>query len=273
MSEATLADAVLRQFLLDKVDDDERQRIESLFVTDTSFNERLLALEQDLIDDYFEGSLTKAETESFRRQYACSPVEKRKLAISKSVKDWADSQSRMPVIVSQPGFRLRPVIAVPVVAAMIVAIVLGVLWINARSERDRQLALEQELSRLNSRAASTPVSRSINLSPITIRNVEAQSEIETSGLQILELRLLWIQQEHYPSYRAVLTQTGKDQTFKIGDLTADEANANVIRVKLPVRMLSRGQFRITLSGVTSGGAPGLSDEYSFTLSASAVDDR
>ena len=65
MTEETLTDALLREFLLGKVNDEERERIESLFLTDSQTRERVLVLEQDLIEDYLEDSLTEEDKERF----------------------------------------------------------------------------------------------------------------------------------------------------------------------------------------------------------------
>ena len=58
MKEESITDALLREFLLGKINDEERERIEDLFLTDSQTKERVLALEQDLIEDYLENSLT-----------------------------------------------------------------------------------------------------------------------------------------------------------------------------------------------------------------------
>ena len=49
MNDDTVTDALLREFLLGKVTDDVRKRIEGLFVTEPEMRERVLAVEQDLI--------------------------------------------------------------------------------------------------------------------------------------------------------------------------------------------------------------------------------
>ena len=67
MTEELLTDAVLREFLLDQLDDSKREQIENLFLTDPQLRDRLLFAEQDLIEDYLEGSLTNADKERFKK--------------------------------------------------------------------------------------------------------------------------------------------------------------------------------------------------------------
>ena len=93
MNEELVADVELRQFLLGYVDDKERERIESLFVTNP-LRERMLAAEQELIEEYLEDSLKPADKEKFIEQYAVTPAQRRKLRITKSIKDWAIAEAK-----------------------------------------------------------------------------------------------------------------------------------------------------------------------------------
>ena len=50
MNNESIDDAFLREFLLGKVSDEERARIEDLFLIDPQAKERVLGVEQDLTD-------------------------------------------------------------------------------------------------------------------------------------------------------------------------------------------------------------------------------
>src|SRR5215510_14673078 len=93
MNDETVTDALLREFLLSKVNDEERQRIESLFLNDPQSRERVLGVEQDLIEDYLEGALSSDDKERFISRYAQTPEQRRKLRITKSIKDWAMTEA------------------------------------------------------------------------------------------------------------------------------------------------------------------------------------
>ena len=92
MKEEAATDASLRQFLLGRVEDEERQRIESLFITDSVMRDRVLAAEQKLMDDYLEDSLSTADRESFLSLYGDTAAQRRKLRIAKSIQEWAANQ-------------------------------------------------------------------------------------------------------------------------------------------------------------------------------------
>src|SRR6185503_8468225 len=104
VKDETVSDVLLREFLLGSVDEDERERIEDVFLTDSQARERMLVVEQELIEEYLEGALTTADREKFLSRYAQTAEQRRKLRITKSIKDWAMKEASLtqtkPVTVS-----------------------------------------------------------------------------------------------------------------------------------------------------------------------------
>src|ERR1041384_2967256 len=101
MKDQPVNDGLLRQFLLGKVDDEERQRIETLFLTDPQSREKVLAVEQDLIEDYLDDSLSTSDRERFLLHYAGTPVQRRKLRHAKTVQVGA-TEAGSPTSVALP---------------------------------------------------------------------------------------------------------------------------------------------------------------------------
>ena len=138
MKERSMTDALIREFLLGNVDDEVRQQIESAFLTDTQARERILAVEQDLIDDYLENTLPPAEKQLFLSQYAETVDQKRRLRITKTVKDWANRETdliKKGVATSRwDRFRhilqFRPMFAISIAATLIIAMTIGVVWLT-----------------------------------------------------------------------------------------------------------------------------------------------
>ena len=93
MKDEGLTDALLREFLLGKVNEEERERIEGLFLTDSQARERVLTAEQDLIEDYLEDGLTGEDKDLFLERYGQTPAQQRQLRINKSIKVWALRES------------------------------------------------------------------------------------------------------------------------------------------------------------------------------------
>src|SRR5215217_7514660 len=103
MNEEPVSDALLRQLLLGQVDDQERQRLESMFVTGALSRERVIAAEQHLLDDFLEDSLTPEDRERFLAQYGETPAAQRELRIAKSIKRWAASSQKETAVPARAG--------------------------------------------------------------------------------------------------------------------------------------------------------------------------
>lgn len=274
MKEETGGDAVLREFLLGGLDDEQRVRIEDQFLTDSEMREKVLAAEQELIEDYLEDSLTTTDRERFTFLYARTSEQRRKLRITKSIKDWALNEAALPRVIPvkvstwdrlRNWLRLRPAV-VPITVAIVIALVIVAVWLN---QRNRHSALEQELAQLNSPSSLREVPPQmvrLELSPVAVRSGEQPREIALrDGVAIVELVLPWTK-ERYSKYRAQLSRVGENDGFTIPDLQAGSDSENVIRLRLPVRLLHRGDYTLELSGIASDGSLGSSEEYPFVVS-------
>ena len=278
MKEEGFTDALLREFLLGKVNEEERERIENLFLTDTQARERILAAEQDLIEDYLEDSLAAADEESFLSRYGQTSTQQRQLQINKSIKKWALSESSsthaVPVKISvwtylRERLRLKPALIIPIAATALIAVVVAAVWLSSRREQqNRHLAIEHVLAELNafeSLREVPPHMRSLVLSPVTVRSSEQQPEINTrDDTRIVELRLPWIK-ERYSTYQAEVRRVGDDESFTIFNLQAETDGEYVIRIRLPVQMLRRGQYQVLLAAISSDGSASLAEDYRFTV--------
>jgi hypothetical protein len=278
MKDESVTDALLRDFLLDKVDDEVRLHIESLLPTDTTMRERVFAAEQDLIDDYLEDSLSPEDEEKFRSFYAQTARQQRELRITKSIKEWAVAEydaknMNLPVkhdVPAATGKRLwlRPEFVVPLAAAIVLAIVFGIIWVNRRIEQRRYAAIAAEVAQLNSPSSlrETPQpADALTLSPIAPRSAERRAELKIRpDVAVAELHLLWPQKERYPTYRFILRRVDDQRPVASQDLAAPE-DGNTIRLRLLTKMLSRGLYRLELSGVSASGGLSTAEEYSFTV--------
>src|ERR1044071_7680719 len=208
MKEELITDALLREFLLGKLGDEERERIESLFLTDSQTRERVDVVEQDLIEDYLEDGLTTDDRERFLSRYAQTDEQQRQLRITKSIRDWAATEARAPQTAAasvsvwnrlRTRLWLKPVFVVPVAALILIAIVLAIVWLNSRIEQRKHLAIEQQLAQLNSPTSLREVPSqmtSIELTPVTVRSVEPTPELSSrAGILSVELHLPWVKKE------------------------------------------------------------------------------
>ena len=276
MTEELLTDAVLREFLLGRVNDDERARIESLFLIDSEAREKVLVLEQELIEDYLEDSLSTEDRETFLLRYGQTAAQRQQLRIDKAINEWAlkenASSQTVPAGLStwdrlRMMLRLRPQFVIPIATAAMIAIVVGGIWLNSRMKR---AAVERELAQLNTEASlreALPNTASLVLSPIVVRSIEQQNELKKSPeTRVVELILPWIQKQRYPTYTAQIRRIGSDETSLIPNLPASSNGPYAIRVRVPAQMLTRGQYQILLRGVSADGVPDEIVEYQFAVS-------
>src|SRR6185503_10916747 len=207
---------------------EEAARIESLFLTDSEARERVLVIEQELIEDYLEDSLTAEEREKFLLRYGQTAAQLQQLRITKAIKDWALRESAreqtVPVELSswsrlRARLRLKPVLVIPIAVTAMIAIVCAAVWLNGRMKR---AAIEQELTQLNTPAnlrEVPPQMISMELFPIAVRSLQPGNEFRKSAeIRIVELRLPWIQKERYSTYKAEVRRVGGDESFTVSNL-------------------------------------------------------
>lgn len=278
MKEEAVTDALLRQFLLGKVEDEERQRIESLFITDSVMNDRVLAAEQELMDDYLEDRLSTADKETFLSLYGDTEAQQRELGIAKSIQEWATNQPVTYASLISVWDRLRarllnPTIVIPIAVTAVLLIVLVLVWVNSqRTDRNKQyyLAVQEQLAQLNTLSSlrELPAQMSpLTLKPAVVRSVDPQPELTiSSNVHFAELRLLWMQQEDYTTYQALVLSLGDKQSYTVSNLVLENESGKVVRIRLPSGMLTRGNYQIELRGVAADSSKSPPEVYSFTVS-------
>jgi hypothetical protein len=278
MKEQSITDALLREFLLGTLEGDTLERIENLFLTDPHTKEKVLVVEQDLIEDYLEGSLTPGDKQRFISRYAKTDEQRRNLRITKSIKDWAVTEPKAQQVSTATvsvwnrlwtQLRFKPMFVVPIAVAIVIAVVFAIVWLNSQRERLKHLVIEQELAQLNSPESLRgvpPQMISRELKPVTVRGSELQTEINLrSDIQIVEFDLPWIQQDRYPAYEADVRRLDDDESYTIPNLQEVSNERHVIRLRIRTSMLSPGHYQIHLRGIANSGAQSSAEEYSFTV--------
>jgi len=278
MKEEFVTDAEIRQFLLGSVDDSERRRIEGLFISDAEFNQRVLIVEDDLIEDYLEHSLAPPDIDKFLAQYGHAPEQQRRLRISRSIRDYAASEARLgqapPAMTKRRAFLSQltprnPRFFIPLAATLAIVAIIGVIWLGRSN--NRRLTIERELAVLNARPdlrANPSQVVSLVLPPVSIRSVGTETRLTPrSDVPIVELDLLWTQKEQYPNYYVLVRRVGTNEEFRVSGLhiEANLSSGNLIRVLLPSHLLRDGLYQVTLTGAGAEGAASQGEEYTFVV--------
>lgn len=265
MKDDALNDAVLRDFLLDKLAETQREQLEDSFLVDEATKERVLLAEEDLIEDYLEGSLDSEDNERFLERFGQTVELRRNLQIAASVKRYSVHQSLTPEVGPSGLLAIKRTFIIPALVAILLAVVAAVVWVNYRNKQPR--GFELELAKLNSAASRTiPASYQFNLLPGNVRGAH-ENELkfhDTGG--VLEVRLTWIEQERYATYQAKIVRVGESRSYMVANLTpVKDGNGYYIPLRLPSGMIRSGTYQVELSGVKADGSLSLSVEYVFSV--------
>ena len=284
MEDARVTEQMARSFLLGDVDTSERERIESLFLTDPEIKQTILFAEEDLFEDYLEGNLSADDAEKFREQYASTATERRKLRIKQSTRQHALRKSqkvfasasvfeKLRSALPAPLFDLRFV--VPALASLVIVLMIGAVWMGLRIKRtarenSQQASIERQLADLNSTASlnsQPPQMLLLTVAPTLFRSANSSSELTLQpSSQVIELHLLWTQKEEYPSYQAELGRVGGRRAFKFPPLQIEKGpDGRLVRLRIQAELFDTGLYRITVRGIGRDGAPETSEEYDFQI--------
>lgn len=96
------------QYLLGDLPEEEQQQLDEQFFVNDDYFERLMATEDELIDDYLRGRLSAHERERFERNFLTSPFLRERVTLAKALIDYIDGKVRvgaaMPSSIQHLGF-------------------------------------------------------------------------------------------------------------------------------------------------------------------------
>lgn len=279
-SETHVNEATARQYLLGNVDELERERIEELIIVSPEVKQTVLIAEEDLIEEYLEGSLSPSDKERFLAQYANTSPLRRKLEIAELIQRRAAAESvakQTPALtVHQFGnfvsflWRRKRTFLIPATALAIVLVVVAIWLINLNTrreqERQRLNSIERQIAQLNSLSElqnNPPGMLALFLSPVTLRSGAVEVPAGSRST-IVELRLFWIKAGDHDNYQAIIRRVSSGERFTIPNLHLYKtADGHVIKLRLQSQFLARGQYQVTLSSFAKDGSPGPVEEYTF----------
>lgn len=251
---------LLKQYLLGSFSEEHRRQLEERFLTDDQFFAELLVAEDELIDLYVSGALGGQERERFERHFLVTPERHQKLnfarALRRYISDAGAAESAEPVSEPLPPVaRKRRFLPFPraqrpyfsfslaVVALLLVA---GVSWLMLKNAR------QQSQSDQNSPHSVFVVVLTPGLTRGTgtgeIKKVVVPVDADTVQLQ------LEIGAAEYQSYRAEVENDERRGVSKSDDLKPQmTAGRNFVVLNVPARLLTVGDYRVKLGGLTTGG--------------------
>jgi hypothetical protein len=110
MSEAAKELSLIRKYLLGRLQGEEREQLEERVMLDPEFRDRVLLVEENLIEDYAEGALDATERQNFRTMFYANPERRLESQMVEGLKEHAKTQwrTRLFQAVQDKIFFLRP---------------------------------------------------------------------------------------------------------------------------------------------------------------------
>ena len=290
MHETESQKTALRQYLLGSAPEDERERLEQALLADENLYEELLAIEDELMDQYVWGQLPEPERTSFLQYLSALPDHKERLEFAQALRAHSLG-SRTEASVATAGSRGAPEegfgFRVPALflAAAVLLVMLGGVWslttISALRKEVGTNQAELERSRegvAESRLSSDPVGRgapgtgSIPSRSFLLRAGTFRSGGTTQVLPmpqepaLVEIRLdLGV--ADYESYRAVFHDAQSAELMSVSQLGARvQENEILVAFSVSSERFTTGDYYISLSGVIEGGELEPVARYDFRIS-------
>ena len=302
MSEAANELLLIRKYLLGSLEGEEREQFEERVLSDANFRDRVLLVEENLIEDYTEGVLEETERHRFRKMFYSNPRRRIEVQVVEGLKQHAaanwwtrliggvqDTWKPHRVTLASAGsspldslsvFRKAAIAVALVIAVAIAFVVVQRFWRSEQApplltqEQQRHELIERELARLNTsgESQSLPSALAATLSPGLSRGDDTQRTIEfpivtlPRGAESAQLRLLLRSSvNEYHSFQAVLTPIGARESYKV-DLKPVEMSPGVpaLIMTLPTHVIDDGDYSVQLSGqFADGRTEALPDHYYF----------
>ena len=193
MIEAPLSEQDIRRYLLGELSEQEQVEIEDRAFVDQMVLQEILAVEQDLIDDYVSGDISEAKRHDFEKHFLASAERRKKVAFARALATVVNkrpalqqSHAAIPVVMvpswrsKLAAFFSRPATAYSFVAASLLLFVVGA-WLVV----DR-IRLRSEIAQLRSvQASQLAQQRQLekDLTSERFRNEELMANRETSSRQ------------------------------------------------------------------------------------------
>ena len=166
-------DETLRLYLLGRLNDDERLRLDERLLLENKLAERIVLLESELTDDYAAGRLDATEQEAFVKRFLVTGDRRRQLQLTSALQDYSRSTAEASVSVTTrrkgPSWRERiaelfslnrPAWAVAGSFAVLLLLT-GLVWFVARQRHETQpLIAKYEPTPNSSPAPSTELGTS-----------------------------------------------------------------------------------------------------------------
>jgi hypothetical protein len=134
--------STLKRYMLGELDHEEQQRLEREIMTDNHTFEQLSVAEDELVEEYLEGSLSAREREKFEKHFLSTPKHREELRLAKALRRYVvekKSESKVPFWKSLLApLRTQPAFLKHALSVVLVLAVVGGAWSARQARRSSQ---------------------------------------------------------------------------------------------------------------------------------------
>ncbi len=290
------SDQTLRLFVLGDLREPSRLDVEERLVTDPDFFEALGMTEDDLTEEYVEGTLSAGDTERFERNYLTTRHRRQDLVFFRQLKAYAVARRGTGRLADRLRIhhliRFHPLWS-SVAAGVFILLVGGNLALlvgnyrlqgqfdHVRVEQGREGELRLQLQRqvaaltsqadtLQARLESQQGTGSLPTFGLTAGRLRGAGSSPaglsiSSNAQHVRLQLQLPGDDSSP-YRAVLYDEGGDVIWSQSKLKAESISGrSAVVVLVPSAVLSAGEYQLKLSAAAARGDLEVAATYSFKV--------
>jgi anti-sigma factor RsiW len=251
-----------RKYLLDELDDGEREQVEERLINDPEYFERVVMLEDELVEDYAFNVLSDYDHNKVAQRLLSTPQQIHKLEMTRAIKQYSETdeaESPFPLagnrfVAFLQGHKLA--VGLSSAASLLLAFVL--FWALTRDPLQQELARLNRASESSDQPASDPDRTDPSIYPINLtarrfRNIadavqdERKKAVIPPEARVVQLRVL-LATDYSQSYRVVLEKDDEEKVFSLDNLQAVAADGGkLLAIKLPAGILGPGYYQLIIS--------------------------
>ncbi|HEV8428335.1 MAG TPA: hypothetical protein VGQ41_10585 [Pyrinomonadaceae bacterium] len=257
----------MQSYLLGTLDGDRRTQFEERILWEANVYEELLFAEEELIDQYLNGDLSKREQQQFENHFLVTAERQRNLRFGKLLQTYVNfhiaQEQLLKTVHQKPVDHSFSLLRTPIrrwsALAFLTAIlactgVILVGWVG--SKREAAGIVQQTIPRVvtvtllpGSAGNEGSATQRVNMPP---KGVEVKLELELTN-------------PTFHNYKSELFR--ENRSLKVSDELRMEAKGeqHVVPFTVTGEMLSPGDYQVKLSGVLDSGADEFIDNYSFRV--------
>jgi len=250
---------LIRQYLLGELNENDQEQLEQRVITNPDYKEEVLITEEELLEEFVNGTLSLRELESFNKMYSSSPAQRRKVKIAQALNRHASERTPVvqPMVQKKRAKSLIELFSTKnrfhqlSLAALIIVLVIGgsilAYWLLSQQRSaayEALLKLNQFGSELLQPDSSVV---SATLPPLLFRGTGEPRNISiTKQTRTVQLRLPDPSGGTY-SFRAILRRSDGSEVFTLEDLRARQIDQHsVLVLQIPAEMLTPQSYQLEI---------------------------